>query len=171
MQIVIQKVADSLAKSESFRREIARFLIKENLLEEGFSLRPTGQGDKFPPPSEVSLKDYVEALVPSEVLDGAIFKEGWDLIRHLEKNWRGKAAIAAVEEALGQPNSDQTLTDQIGRRSVRRFIDRWLAPYLKEYGSERISNEDEDDHIGPLVPDFLVQAPPIISRGLNEQEE
>tara|TARA_R100001163_G_C5061456_1_gene198367 strand:- start:2248 stop:2391 length:144 start_codon:yes stop_codon:yes gene_type:complete len=39
MQIVIQKVADSLAKSESFKRE--------TLLEEGFPLRPTGQGGQI----------------------------------------------------------------------------------------------------------------------------
>ena len=157
MQLVVQKVADSLARSDNFRREVARYLIKENLLEEAFSLRPSGQGDKLPPvkegcslPTRKELVDYVESIVPSDILEGCRYKTKYELIRYLELEWQGLDAVSAVEQALREPTSDRSLTDEIGRRSVRRFITRWINPYI-----EALEITSTLEPAGPTLEDLI----------------
>lgn len=167
MQLVVQKVADSLARSENFRREVARYLVKENLLEEAFSLRPSGQGDKIPPVKEdgslltrKELVDYVESIVPSDILEGCRYKTKYELIRYLELEWQGLDAVSVVEQALGEPNSDSSLTTEIGRRSVRRFISRWVNPYIEaleyfEETDEEISVTSKLEPAGPMLEELV----------------
>jgi hypothetical protein len=106
------------------------------------------------------IKKFIEATMPSEVIDGAYGtrynltgKGGghrW-LQFYLQKHWVGGEAIKIVEAAIGKPNSiapykvgKYTINEGVvGARSLNEFIKDWLAPYLWEYGYDRKHRNDE----------------------------
>ena len=94
--------------------------------------------------------DYVESIVPSDILEGCRYKTKYELIRYLELEWQGLDAVSAVEQALGEPNSDSSLTVEIGRRSVRRFITRWINPYI-----EALEITSTLEPAGPTLEDLI----------------
>ncbi|HIG57802.1 MAG TPA: hypothetical protein EYQ21_00160 [Flavobacteriales bacterium] len=112
------------------------------------------------------IKKFIEATMPSEVIDGAYGTKYNHLLTgkggghrwiqsYLQKHWTGEEAINAVEVAIGKPNSIciQYRYDRkgrhplnagvIGARSLNEFIKDWLAPYLWEYGYDHKYRDDE----------------------------
>ena len=68
--------------------------------------------------------------------------------------------MSVVAQALGEPNSDSSLTTEIGRRSVRRFISRWVNPYIEaleyfEETDEEISVTSKLEPAGPMLEDLV----------------
>ncbi len=152
MKNVETKVADYIGKNPAFRMQVAKFLLSQGHLEEGYTLSSSEPEVTHTPPkgrvknttytghvlywSNELLQDraedilrVIQELVPDTTLDGCRGKTTNGMKSVVHNLWRGKKAVDAVELALGEPNSTRSAR-QIGRQSASRFVNRFLVPYF-----------------------------------------
>jgi hypothetical protein len=152
MSNVETRVADFLGKNPAFRKQVAKFLLSQGLLEEGYTLSSTEpEVTHTLKPREKNttatghvvywskelLRDRAEDVartvrlyVPVDILDDCRGKTTESMKRKLQYSWKGKKAVQAVASALGEPNSKSNYKSQIGARSAGRFVNRYLVPYF-----------------------------------------
>tara|TARA_R100001509_G_scaffold163317_2_gene137427 strand:- start:3088 stop:3627 length:540 start_codon:yes stop_codon:yes gene_type:complete len=152
MKDVETKVADYIGKNPAFRMQVAKFLLSQELLEEGYTLS-SSEPEVTTPPKQERVKNttttghvlywsnkllndraeevarIIQELVPDTTLDGCRGKNTNGMKSVVHNLWRGKKAVDAVELALGEPNSIKSRRT-IGRQTASRFVNRFLVPYF-----------------------------------------
>ena len=152
MKDVETKVADYIGKNPVFRMQVAKFLLSQELLEEGYTLSSSEPEVTNTPPkgraknttttghvlywSNKLLNDRAEEVartiktyLPGVILDECRGKTATGMKSCLRKNWVGRASVQVIEVALGEPNSIKSRRT-IGRQSASRFVNRFLVPYF-----------------------------------------
>ena len=167
MNSVAIKVANYIGENYAFRLKVAKFLLSQGFLEEGYTLSSSEPEVAHPLKerernttmtghvvywSKELLRDRAEdvaktvrEIVPVNILDDCRGKTTESMKRKLRYSWQGKKAVKAVASALGEPNSKTNYNSQIGARSAGRFVNRYLVPYF-------LLEDDGYFNSDPLVP-------------------